>query len=36
MVILLGKLICYKEYFDTNHMEIFEGDEVVLITYSHR
>ena len=35
MVMLLGKLICYKEYFDTNHKGIFEGGEVVLITYSH-
>ena len=35
MVILLGKLISYKEYFDTNHKGIFEGDEVVLIAYSH-
>ena len=35
MVILLGKLICYKEYLDKNHNGIFESDEVVLITYSH-
>ena len=36
MVILLEKLISYKEYFDKNHKGIFEGDDVVLITYSHR